>query len=257
MNYRGVNPLKKSMNYRGVNPLKRSADLIFWNPLIKSANYKEVNLQSLGAGSKGVKILLGQGLETDGIRVFKDGRLFFDFRRGFASQRFSLLILYARNFEIDNLKRILYNFSFDYISDTTVVLGSLSDLIKVKKELKDTNIKAAIANDPSDVLYTSLKVGLRTVSQRSDFVILHFGSLPNVDKGTVELICKKAFSCDARILIPTFKGNKGHPIVFEKSLMKDFLLLRKEKGLPYLLKKFNKETFFIEVNDSGILRNIR
>ncbi len=58
--------MRRSTGSRGVDLMKRSTGLIFWNPLInplkksvnykglKSANYKEVNLQSFSADSKGV-----------------------------------------------------------------------------------------------------------------------------------------------------------------------------------------------------------
>jgi DNA-directed RNA polymerase specialized sigma24 family protein len=44
--------------FRVKNINRKYSDLIFWNPLIKSADYKEVNLQSFSAGSKGVRKLI-------------------------------------------------------------------------------------------------------------------------------------------------------------------------------------------------------
>ncbi|MGB9694606.1 MAG: nucleotidyltransferase family protein [Caldisericaceae bacterium] len=199
------------------------------------------------------KLLLEDSIETDGVNVYKRGRLIYSPLITSSKKKFSLLVLYARNFDLDKLFEVVNNFSVDFVYDIVVVL-SKSDLQKNFSLLGGLDAKIVICPDPEDVLYASLKAGLRAVSNQTDFLVLHFGNLSNVSKETFIQICSFAEISGSIMTIPTFQGKKGHPVVFKKTLLPELMALRKEKGLPYLMRKFAKDISVVAVSDDSILR---
>lgn len=199
------------------------------------------------------RILLGDSLESDGINVYKKGKPFYTPIINDERSKFSLLILYARNFDIEKFTHVIKVFSLDCIYEKVAVL-SKQDFKKYHSCLAGFDVKVATCPDPEDVVYASLKAGLRAISARTDFIIMHFGNLSEVSEETASKICNFAEISKSKIVIPTFNKARGHPIVFNKSLLPQLMSLRKEKGLPYLLKKFSNEMLTIAVSDSNILR---
>ncbi len=202
---------------------------------------------------KKIDLYLGRGFYSDGNKVFLNGEEFFDLKFKANFKKFSLLILYARKFNLKNLLILLDVFSTPIINDVVVVVGDKREEKKVR-EIEFLNGKVVINPDPKDVLYSSLKIGLKAVSRRTDFLILHFGTLYKIGKETIDRIIEKSLTTKKEILIPTYKERKGHPIVFSRSIIPLLASLRKEKGLPYLLKHYGEKIEYFNVEDKNILR---
>ncbi|NLI56792.1 NTP transferase domain-containing protein [bacterium] len=202
--------------------------------------------------SKEVKLLI-HNLYLKNNTVYKKDKIFYKYKDNFLKNRFSLLILSAKNFNLNNIKKIIETFSFPEITDFVIVVGNDSDKNLIIENFKNLNGKVIVNPEPQDVLYSSLKIGLKAVSRRVNFIILQFSSLHNIKKETVKILIEKAIESKKDIIIPTFNEKKGHPIVFKSNLIPLFNSLRKEKGLPYLLKNYKDCIEEVEVSDKNIL----
>ncbi|MBP7139695.1 MAG: NTP transferase domain-containing protein [Caldisericia bacterium] len=202
--------------------------------------------------SKEVKLLIDNLYLKNGV-VYKKDKIFYKYKDNFLKNRFSLLILSAKNFNLNNIKKIIETFSFPEITDFVIVVGNYSDKNLIIENFKNLNGKVIVNPEPQDVLYSSLKIGLKAVSRRVNFIILQFSSLHNIKKETVKILIEKAIESKKDIIIPTFNEKKGHPIVFKSNLIPLFNSLRKEKGLPYLLKNYKDCIEEVEVSDKNIL----
>lgn len=97
-------------------------------------------------------------------------------------------------------------------------------------------------------MYSSIQAGLRSTTGDRIFIIP--GDCPMVDASTPKLM----LSLEADILIPTFKGQKGHPVLL-KRIEADSILF---DTLSHSLREYiSKRTFTeISVEDPGILWDI-
>ncbi len=202
--------------------------------------------------NKEVKLLIDNLYLKNGV-VYKNDKIFYKYKDNFLKYRFSLLILSAKNFNLYNIKKIIETFSFPEITDFVIVVGNDSDKNLIIKNFENLNGKVTVNPEPQDVLYSSLKVGLKAISRRVNFIILQFSSLHNIKKETVKILIEKAIESKKDIIIPTFNKKRGHPIVFKSNLIPLFNSLRKEKGLPYLLKNYKDCIEEVEVSDKNIL----
>ena len=202
--------------------------------------------------SKEVKLLIDNLYLKNGV-VYKKDKIFYKYKDNFLKNRFSLLILSAKNFNLNNIKKIIKTFSFPEITDFVIVVGNYSDKNLIIENFKNLNGKVTVNPEPQDVLYSSLKIGLKAVSRRVNFIILQFSSLYNIKEETVKILIEKSIESKKDIIIPTFNEKKGHPIVFKSNLIPLFNSLRKEKGLPYLLKNYKDCIKEVKVSDKNIL----
>lgn len=203
--------------------------------------------------NKKIKLLI-DGIYLSNEGVYKNNKIFYEFKKDYLDYRFSLLTLSARNFKLENIQKIINLYTFKEITDFVFVVGD--DVYKeaIIKNYKLYNGKVIINPEPKDVLYSSIKIGLKAVSRNVDFIILQFISLHKIKKETVELLIEKTKLTEKDIIIPTFNKRKGHPIIFKSKLIPVFNFLRKEKGLPYLIKNYKDCIEEVEVLDENILK---
>lgn len=145
---------------------------------------------------------------------------------------------------LNNLKIIS---SFPFYSDVVVIVGGKSERNILKRILKDDFAKVVINSDYYDTVYTSIKLGIKAINPRSSHIVVLFIRKEPLDNKVLEQLMKRAFASQDKIFVPLFNGRMGHPIVFSSVLRKELSRLRKEKGIPYLLRKYSGETARVEI----------
>lgn len=203
--------------------------------------------------NKKIKLLIDE-MYLSKDKVYKNKSIFYEFKKDYLDYRFSLLTLSARNFKLENIQKIINIYTFKEITDYVFVVGDKNQKELIIKNYKLYNGKVIINPEPKDVLYSSIKIGLKAVSRNIDFIILQFISLIRIKKGTIEFLIERTKLTEKDIIIPTFNKRKGHPIIFKSKLIPIFNSLRKEKGLPYLIRNYKDCIEEVEVSDENILK---
>jgi molybdenum cofactor cytidylyltransferase len=58
------------------------------------------------------------------------------------------------------------------------------------------------------------------------------------------------------VIIPTYQGRRGHPVVISRDLFAEILALGSGEGANTVIRKHREATNFVEVSDSGILIDV-
>lgn len=80
------------------------------------------------------------------------------------------------------------------------------------------------------------------------------GDMPYVQADTYRLLYRYASLSKPAILAPTFAGQRGHPVYFDRSYFRALASLSGAQGAAQLLA--SNELKLISVNDSGVIRDI-
>jgi len=190
--------------------------------------------------------LLFDSLELEKIgtkrKYYLKGQIFYECSPLTFERHVSVVVCTARKLTLDILKHDIDTIkSFPFFTDIVVVVGSESDKNELKEAFKGVFIKVVVNDDVLDTVYTSIKIGMRAVSTRSSLIVLLFGGETCLKKEILIALLERAMHSDKVIFVPKFGEKRGHPLVFSKRAFSDLLSLRKEKGLPYLLRKFSKQ----------------
>jgi molybdenum cofactor cytidylyltransferase len=99
--------------------------------------------------------------------------------------------------------------------------------------------------------FSSLQCGLRAVTSDEDVIFTPVDH-PNVEPGTLAALIDSG----APIAIPQYLGRHGHPVLFSRSLLQEFLALPPDGQARTVLHRHASEIRYLDVPDSGILDDI-
>jgi len=97
-------------------------------------------------------------------------------------------------------------------------------------------------------MFTSVKRGIHEIKTERFFIIP--GDQPLVQAETYQ----KMLAVDADIVIPRYKGKKGHPVLFQSHLIEEILAMPDEACLRDFIH--SKNAVCIDLDDWGILLDV-
>ena len=148
------------------------------------------------------------------------------------------------------------------VNEIIVVLGhekeSLETIIEKNKKIKlvfNENFKSGIAS--------SIKVGLKNISNKADAFFICLGDMPDVNQNIYNKLIKARNSYNKKlkpifkreIIIPSYEGQDGNPILFSKFMKKKFMDLKGDVGPKEIIELNKKKILNIPFDNEGILIN--
>jgi molybdenum cofactor cytidylyltransferase len=111
------------------------------------------------------------------------------------------------------------------------------------------------ANSDSEMLH-SVRCGLSAIPDEADAAMVALGDQPGI---TSELVTKlvQSFQATPRgIVVPTYKGQRGHPLLFAMRYRREILTSHEGRGLRGLLETHPQDVFEWEAATVGVLEDI-
>ncbi|WP_166819853.1 nucleotidyltransferase family protein [Thalassoroseus pseudoceratinae] len=104
---------------------------------------------------------------------------------------------------------------------------------------------------------SSVEVALTEIACRfspntNDAWMLTPADYPLISRDTVESLLATWMSSNAKILIPTHEGRRGHPVIFRWTLADHVAAIPADQGLNTLVREFASEVEEVAVNDPAI-----
>lgn len=102
----------------------------------------------------------------------------------------------------------------------------------------------------------SLASGMQAIKQhaRADAVAVFLGDMPWINPES--LLYLLALASPEHIVVPTFQGQPGHPVIFGRKFWPELQQLTGDSGAKALLQEHPQAVRRLELNDPGILRDI-
>jgi len=148
------------------------------------------------------------------------------------------------------LDRLLHCFS-SQCSPVIVVLGHEPEVIRAG--VRSPGDAVFVLNpDYQRGQFSSMQCGLRALPADSEGVVFTPVDHPNVEPATVA----RLVASGATIAIPQYLGRHGHPILFSRSLIPEFLALPPDSQARSITRAHAGEIQYIDVADAGILDDI-
>jgi molybdenum cofactor cytidylyltransferase len=100
----------------------------------------------------------------------------------------------------------------------------------------------------------SLAAGIRAASGAAGWVIA-LADMPYVSAGTIRQVAL-AVAAGARIIAPTWAGERGHPVGFNAAFGPELVALSGDEGARTVVARHRGQLSLLPVDDPGILRDI-
>src|SRR5712691_5204292 len=138
-----------------------------------------------------------------------------------------------------------------HVDDIVVVLGPEADRIRERVSFDGTR---SIVNDAyAEGMSTSLRAGIEAANPGSDGFLIVLGDQPFVSSATLDALIERRDGSGAKILIPTFEGRRGNPVLLDRSVSEDVSSITGDQGCRAIFGHYPGRILEVPVVDPGIL----
>jgi molybdenum cofactor cytidylyltransferase len=148
------------------------------------------------------------------------------------------------------LENILAAIHASSVKSVVVVLGHHRDAIE-----SFVRIENSVFNpDYEKGMITSLQTGIRALPLEAEGGLLCLVDHPVLNPTTIDALVKSFRP--GHIILPTFEGRRGHPVLFSREVLSEILDLPISSGANAVVWKQPSRVIEVPVNDRGILIDI-
>ena len=153
------------------------------------------------------------------------------------------------------IRRVVKNALSSQVNEVIVVLGYMAS--EIEKVLRDLPCKIVLNENFEEGMSSSVKIGLSKVSREAEAVLFLPGDYPLVTAEDINKVISKFKETRAEIVIASYKGKPGHPILFSRKLFGEIKEIREEEqGLKAVVRKHREDVALAETNSPGVLIDV-
>jgi molybdenum cofactor cytidylyltransferase len=152
------------------------------------------------------------------------------------------------------LEQVLGSVRATKVSDIVVVLGFHAETIA--KQVSLEGIKVAINEAHREGMGGSLRAGLSALDQQTDATLIVLADQPFVRSTTLDLIIDRYQQSSGQIVIPTYQGFRGNPVLLDRSVFHDVMALTGDIGCRAIFGDHTEGIVEVPVADIGVLLDI-
>ena len=147
------------------------------------------------------------------------------------------------------IKYSVKNILASSINELIIVLGHQKEIIE-KLIDKNEKIKFIFNKDFESGMASSIKTGLDNLSEETEAFFICLGDMPMVSHDIYDQLIKSRNQ--KNIIVPTYKGQQGNPVLFDKSMKETVINITGDVGAKKILELNKDKILNIEINDQNI-----
>lgn len=140
------------------------------------------------------------------------------------------------------------------IKKIVVVTGAWRD--EVINAIRDLPVVECVNKNYKKGMLSSVICGLKSIPASADAAMIFQGDQPEITPGVINSIIGEWKRRGRGIVIPLYKGKRGHPLFMEKKYFIEVPALDPDTGLRALSSKFSDDVTEVETDNKMILRDI-
>jgi molybdenum cofactor cytidylyltransferase len=127
---------------------------------------------------------------------------------------------------------------------------------RISRELSGRTVSIVNNPDYKSGMLSSVRCGLRAIPQQCRAVLVALGDQPSITTTLIDQMLQSFTGTEKRILVPLYKGKRGHPILFSETYRDEILTHYGKVGLRGLLHAHPDDVFELSVSNSAVLSDM-
>ena len=148
------------------------------------------------------------------------------------------------------LEQTLDNLLSSRVSEAIVVVGHKAE--EVIKTIADRPVRIATNPTYQQGMSTSIITGLNLVDDSTKAVMLVLADQPLVDTEIINNLIEEFAEHNKGIVIPTYQGRRGHPVIFSIKYKGELLGLKGDIGGRQIIKQHPDDILEVAVDSPSI-----
>jgi molybdenum cofactor cytidylyltransferase len=126
----------------------------------------------------------------------------------------------------------------------------------VKNPFHGKSIKIVTNPHPAGGMSTSIRKGLRAIRPGSDGILIALGDQPFLKTRTINALIRVFDRGKERIIVPCFRGEMGHPVIFHKAYKKELMNLKGDVGGRSIIERHREDVRVVRVRSIGVVLDV-
>lgn len=152
------------------------------------------------------------------------------------------------------IETVVENVARSVNSNIMVVLGSHHE--QIQEQIVNYPVKFCVNENYMSGMLSSAICGFRALPFEAKAALIFLADQPQIPPQVTDLVIKAWIQSGKGIVMPTFNGRRGHPVLIETRYKAEIEHLDPEKGLRTLSEKFKDDVYEVECIIPEILRDI-
>jgi len=140
------------------------------------------------------------------------------------------------------------------VDQVVVVLGHERETISAL--LTDRRVETVVNKDWEQGQASSVRVGLQALRESCDACLFVLADQPHVTSDLIDSIVSRYRRTLAPIVVPVYRGQRGNPVLFARSLFPELLEMQGDQGGRQVLERHENEAETVEVRDPRVFLDI-
>jgi molybdenum cofactor cytidylyltransferase len=141
------------------------------------------------------------------------------------------------------------------IREIVVVTGHQAS--KVKAALGDRPVRVIEAREHRLGMSASLKAGIRALGPKTEAALVALGDMPQISAALIRRLIAAYNPVEGRgIVLPTFEGKRGNPVLFDRRYFDAMLALEGDVGARHLIGEHDDQVAEVAVEDAGAFADV-
>jgi len=152
------------------------------------------------------------------------------------------------------LEQIISVLKVSDVDRITVVLGAEAETVKKMVDL--SGIDVVINKNYQKGQLSSLLAAIKHIPKETDAILVCLVDHPFITEQIVNKITSSFKETSSPIIVPMFKGERGHPTLFSSSLFKELASAPQEQGARYILYSNEEKVLELEICERAVTAGI-
>ena len=151
------------------------------------------------------------------------------------------------------IKLSVKNILASSIDELIIVLGHQKEIVE-KLIDKNEKIKFVFNKDFESGMASSIKTGLNNLSEKTEAFFICLGDMPMINQDVYNQLIKSRNNKE--IIVPTYKGQQGNPILFSKSMKSIIISIEGDIGAKKILEQNKDKILKVKIDNINITKDL-
>ena len=154
------------------------------------------------------------------------------------------------------IERIIGALKKTSVAKIIVILGH--NAVELKARLEHLPVEILINPDYKQGQLSSLQVAVRYLEKEPgcDGMLVHLVDHPYIDAKLAETMMERFSTSGKLIVVPRYKGKRGHPVIFSRKLFGELLAAPIDQGAKAVVNAHRGDILEIDTENEGITVDI-
>ena len=154
------------------------------------------------------------------------------------------------------IERIVSALKQSGVDRILVVLGF--NAAEMRRRIEHLAVEILVNPNYPQGQLSSLQTALRRLNDeiRCEAVLVHLVDHPYLNEAVVKRMIEGYREGKNLIVMPKFRGKRGHPVLFDRSLFNELLVAPLDQGAKAVVNAHRQETLEMETDDEGVILDI-